>query len=459
MPLAVTSLWAIKGRIDHLIHYVENPEKTSAGIKDKDLQALWDVVGYTTNANKTDQRLFVSGINCLPEIAVQEMVVVKKQFRKETGRLAYHGILSFKPGEVTPEQCHEIGLQLAQEMWGKKYQIVVTTHLDRDHLHCHFAFNSVSFVDGKKYDRTNAEYARMRTIADRLCREHELSVIKDPQKTKTPRMIYLAEKKGEPTRYNVFRQAIDRAIAGTMTKYQFESILKAQGFEMKLYGKYWTIKIMGDDRATRLYRLGEQYTGSSITSRICEGGLLKRPVLFQKAKPTVTKSRYHGDFKKTTKLTGFRALYYRWLYILGKLPKNKPRPPRHPILWEEVRKLRRFSEQIRLLCRYKIDTSEQLQAFSDSTKSQMDELIRQRTKIQNKLRRAKDPEITVALKAEKTALTEHITPLRKNLKLAAGIAENTARMKEKMALVRQLELQEKQKSKTKTKTKEKEHTR
>jgi hypothetical protein len=171
--MAVTSLWAVKGRIDHLINYVENPEKTRADtVGDKDLQALWDIVGYTTRAEKTEQKLFVNGINCLPELAVTEMILVKMQFCKTDGRLAYHGYLSFKPGEVTPEQCHEIGLALAQEMWGAKYQVIVSTHLDKNHLHCHFAVNSVSFVDGMKYDRTNAEYARMRSIADRLCIEH-----------------------------------------------------------------------------------------------------------------------------------------------------------------------------------------------------------------------------------------------------------------------------------------------
>jgi len=193
----------------------------------------------------------------------------------------------------------------------------------------------------------------------------------------------------------------------------------------------------GRDYARHMFPVGRPPSHQDELRIAIDAALGKRPASF-------------GDF-----LSLMQAAGYRWLYILGKLPK--PRPPRHPILWEEVRKLRRFSEQIRLLCRYKIDTSEQLQAFSDSTKSRMDDLIRQRTKVQNKLRRAKDPEIIVALKAEKTALTEHIAPLRKNLKLAAGIAENTARMKEKMALVRQLELQEKQK--TKIKTKKKEYTR
>ena len=459
--MAVTSLWAIKGRIDHLIHYVENPEKTD--IANKDIQALFDIVGYTTRPDKTEKRLFVDGINCIPEIAVQEMIVVKKQFRKEDGRLAYHGYMSFQPGEVTPEQCHEIGMQLAREMWGDKYQVVVATHLDRNHLHCHFAINSVSFMDGKKYDRSNAEYVRMRSIADKLCLECGLSVIQHPPKAKTPRMIYLAEKKGEPTRYNVFRQAIDRAIASALTLQQFDRTLQEQGFAVKRTGKYWSIRIIGDDRTTRLYRLGERYTNEMITERILEGGLLKRITPYHKPEPTVRRVQFHGSFTKTPFLKGIRAMYYRWLYVLGKLPRSKPHPPLHPLLWEEVRKLRRYSEQARLLGTFKIDTMEQLQAFSDSTKSRMDALIGQRTQIQNKLRRASNPEIIENLKMEKTALTAEIAPLRKNLKLAEEVADNTERIQAKLQQIRQLERQGKQrtqnKPKTKMKTKYKEHTR
>jgi hypothetical protein len=452
--MAVTSLWAIKGRIDHLINYVENPEKTRADTAgDKDLQALWDIVGYTTRPDKTEQKLFVDGINCLPELAVTEMILVKKQFCKEDGRLAYHGYLSFKPGEVTPMQCHEIGLALAREMWGKKYQVVVSTHLDKGHLHCHFAVNSVSFVDGLKYDRTNAEYARMRSLADRLCRAHGLSVIENPSKTKTPRMIYLAEKRGEPTRYNVFRKAIDKAVASAMTDSQFKMILKSMGFEIKMQGKYWGIKIIGDDKFTRLYHLGEQYANGNITKRIYEGGLYKRPVPFHMPKkPEPQRMQFHGSFRDVKKLTGFRALYFHYLYLLGKLPRNHPQPqPLNPIFYEDVRKMHIYSAQIKLLAVNKIDTSPQLQTHKDNAQSRMDDLVDQRDKIRNKLRRAKEPEFIADLQVQKSGLTAQIIVCRNEIKLCDGIFENTRRMREKIAIYRaeqERQAQQKQKSKT-----------
>ena len=123
--MATTSLWHIKGRLKDLIAYVENPEKTVA--KDKDLQDFYNVFSYVSRPEATENGEYVSAINCLKEIALQQMILTKKQYGKDDGYIAWHGYQSFKPGEVTPEQAHEIGLQLAKEMWGDKYQIIVTT--------------------------------------------------------------------------------------------------------------------------------------------------------------------------------------------------------------------------------------------------------------------------------------------------------------------------------------------
>lgn len=167
--MATTSLWHIKGRLKDLIDYVENPEKTVSG---DDLQDFLNVFAYVRNPEKTDNGEYVSAVNCLKETALEQMILTKKQYQKSGGYIAWHGYQSFKPNEVTPEQCHEIGLKLASEMWGDKYQIIVTTHLDKEHLHNHFCFNSVSFIDGRKYDYSKSEQKRLRTVSDRLCREY-----------------------------------------------------------------------------------------------------------------------------------------------------------------------------------------------------------------------------------------------------------------------------------------------
>ena len=177
--MATTSLWHIEGRLKDLIAYVENPEKTVAN--NSALQPLWEVMSYVSRPEATEQGEYVSTINCLKEIALQQMILTKKQYGKENGYIAWHGYQSFKPDEVTAKEAHEIGLQTAREMWGDRYQIIVTTHLDKDHLHNHFCFNSVSFIDGGKYDYSKAEQRKLRNVSDRICAEHGLSVIKNPQ--------------------------------------------------------------------------------------------------------------------------------------------------------------------------------------------------------------------------------------------------------------------------------------
>lgn len=158
---------------------------------ERDGRELSDVIRYAVNSEKTQQaenedctvvHRFVSGINCSPATARDEMLAVKKRFGKENGTVAYHGYQSFAPGEVTPETAHEIGMKLAARLWGDRYQVIVATHLDKEnHLHNHFVLNTVSFVDGIKYHRTKKDYHDMQTVSDELCREYRLSVIENPQ--------------------------------------------------------------------------------------------------------------------------------------------------------------------------------------------------------------------------------------------------------------------------------------
>ena len=153
--MATTSLWHIKGRLKDLIDYVENPEKTAA--KTPELQDLYNVFSYVQRPEATQEGEYVTAINCLKETALRQMILTKKRYGKTDGYIAWHGYQSFKPEEVTPQFAHEIGMKLAKEMWSDRFEIIVTTHLGKEHLHCHFCFNSVSFRDGGKYNYSKAE--------------------------------------------------------------------------------------------------------------------------------------------------------------------------------------------------------------------------------------------------------------------------------------------------------------
>ena len=202
--MATTSIWSIKGWLGKLVIYVENPEKTEQpktadtgpelSGQGGDTQSLADVIAYAVSEEKTKQKSgntgtgeekekmnadeisdertelmqqYVSGVNCSALTAREEMIAVKKRFGKNEGIMAFHGYQSFAPGECTPVMAHEIGVKLAEELWGERFQVIVATHLDKaHHLHNHFVVNSVSFKDGLRYHRSKKDYQDMRNVSD-----------------------------------------------------------------------------------------------------------------------------------------------------------------------------------------------------------------------------------------------------------------------------------------------------
>lgn len=205
--MATTSIWSVKGWLGKVVIYVENPEKTKnpvyaeqKEITEEESQGLSDVIAYAVKEEKTRlkkrgkeiaeevivMQQYVSGVNCAPATARGEMMAVKKRYGKDEGIMAFHGYQSFAPGECTPAMAHEIGVKLAEALWGDRFQVLVATHLDKEnHLHNHFVVNSVSFLDGKRYHRTKQDYRRMRRESDRLCKEYALSVIEHPSEGKS----------------------------------------------------------------------------------------------------------------------------------------------------------------------------------------------------------------------------------------------------------------------------------
>ena len=147
--MATTGFWPVRGRLKEVIDYANNPDKTTA--KEYFDEDLYTAIRYVENDDKTDQTMYVSGINCSKYNAYNEMIAVKHRFGERGKNIAYHGYQSFAIGEVTPEEAHDIGKETARKMWGAKYQVVVTTHLNTDNIHNHFVLNSVSFKTGKKF--------------------------------------------------------------------------------------------------------------------------------------------------------------------------------------------------------------------------------------------------------------------------------------------------------------------
>lgn len=249
--MAVSKLWPVTVRLATVLDYASNPEKTTKSkskYSDADYQALRDVVNYVKNGEKTEQELFCEGINCTPAIAREQFVTVKEQFDKTDGIQAYHGYLSFKETDITPELAQHIGMEFANSVWGKKYQVLVTTHLNTEHLHCHFVINSVSFVDGKRCRDTS--WFKFYKEADRICEKYGISTIKEPERYPDAKYLTQKDKAGMPTRYNLARAALDEAIAMSHNLRQLEYHLSEMGYTLgsSPKRKYWTIKGKGDER-------------------------------------------------------------------------------------------------------------------------------------------------------------------------------------------------------------------
>lgn len=267
--MAYDKIITLRRRMDHCVNYVLNEEKTS----------LSNALGYTENPAKTYQ--LVTGINCQPDTAYREMQATKQRWDKRGGVLGYHIIHSYAPGEVTPEEAHSAGVEFARRLLGERFEAVVSTHLDREHLHCHVVFNSVSFMDGKKYRSDFKSYfGDLRGTSNAVSRDYGLSVI-EPEGHGKHYAEWDAERRGKATISGLVREDIDAALAVSFTFDTFLSTLRRRGYAVK-YGpsvKHTAIRPAGGKRFFRLDSLGPGYTETDIRERLAavRDGAVSRP--------------------------------------------------------------------------------------------------------------------------------------------------------------------------------------
>ena len=243
--MAVTKIKAIRGTLSKAIAYILNPEKT-------------------------DEKLLVSSYGCASETAAREFEWTRK-IAEQKGMnpvriIARHVIQSFEIGEVTPELAHEIGKQFADEILGGKYEYVLTTHIDKDHVHNHLIFNAVDFVDYHAYKSYKRIYYDMREISDRLCKENGLSVIPPSQNKGMGYKEYTEAKRGTSWKQKL-KQTIDRLVITAKDYDDFLRLMQEAGYEIKP-GKYISFRAEGQERFTRTKTIGENYTEERIKERI-----------------------------------------------------------------------------------------------------------------------------------------------------------------------------------------------
>ena len=419
--MGYTKIKAVKNHLARCLDYTSNPVKTER-FSEEDLSRLLD---YTQNQDKTEHQLYVTGFNCDPANACDAMDATRRRWGKdrEGHVLAYHLIQSFSPGEVTPEQAHNIGCEFARRYLAERYEVTVSTHLDKSHLHNHIVFNSVAFVDGKMYRNQFRDYYQgIRQISDDLCRENRLKVI-DPKGHGKNYAEWAAEKAGLPTVRGTIRADVDRALKGAVNWTTFVLTLNQMGYEVS-YGrniKYAKLRPKGSQRAIRFKSLGPGYSEQELRARLEQpkNDTASRMGQRERAAPLVHKKvRFHGSYRKHThkKITGFMALYYHYLYLFGKVQKRQTSSRKtHFLLWEDFRTFERYKQQAQFLWQNRIQTTDDLHKKRQEVTTKMDGLAARRQALY-KLRSNTANGLNKAdLSKQIQALTEELRGLRKVL--------------------------------------------
>ena len=440
--MAYDKIIPIKGRLDHCVNYVLNPDKTDLG----------RVLEYIGNADKTitpdGRAVLETAINCQLETAYREMMDTKKRWSKRGGVLGYHLVHSYAPGEVTPEQAHAIGVEFAQQLLQGKYEVVVSTHLDHDHIHNHILFNSVSCLDGKKYrDNFKAYYGDIRGTSNAVSRKHGLSVITPEGKGKHY-AEWDAERKGRQTVRGLIKQDIDAVIEQSFTYASFLAGLRKLGYEIKSGSniKHTAVKPPGSPNFARLDSLGTGYTEDDIKRRLSasrSGSAPKPQAQIQSKLPKRYTYPRGAVPRKGQKLRGFRALYVHYLFFLG---LQKPGPKRKYIPFsvrKEVTKLHRYKAQFSLLQEYRIETDTQLDMLKDALQAEIDALTGQRKVLYKQSRQGEE------VSGQIDAINTKLRQLRQRLRLCDHIAEDAPRIKAQLQQCEQAEKEAQAKSKSK----------
>lgn len=434
--MAVVKIWKVTARLDKVLGYVSNTEKTeNKDYEEPDIQSLHDTINYAVDPNKTEDKYFVTGINCQAEFALEQMTETKKTFKKMGGILAFHAYQSFAPGEVTPAIAHTIGKEFAKRMWGDRFEIIVATHVNAHCVHNHFLLNSVSFIDGKKYYDNKKNYAKMRELSDVLCREYGLTVVESPQSGQTKKYDdYEAEKNNMPSKNTVIKRDIDECIKLSISEQDFLNRMKKRGYTFNFDGKYATIRHQNFERARRLKTLGDEYTPKSIAERIEHS--------WRSENVDIPKQEYPAfEMWKQSKPKDYRMIYVQFVTVVS-VVKEYPNENRnlYKLLGDEIRKLDRLIEQQNLLCGNDIDTPEQLTAYKDKCSSEISELTEARKKLRRLLksaeRKGNENEIT-ELKEDISNLSERLKKLRRDVLVCDRIEEQKPKIDEKIDKAKQ----------------------
>ena len=402
-----------------------NPEKT---IKDNDNECyheLHNLEEFKDIGFNEEESCYISSLNCSTHRAYEDMMDTKKQYNKKGGILGFHAFQSFKEGEVTPDQAHLIGIKLAEEMWGDRFEVVVTTHVNTNHIHNHFVINSVSYKDGKKYYDNRENLAKFRHLSDCLCQEHDLSVLEEKPcaKSKINFANYYGNYVKRSNYHTITKEDLDRAISMAYSYKDFLNLMSKMGYEVTNRYNKLSIRRYNHKKNIRIERaFGLDYSVSEIERRI-ENTKAPRIPFIEVYNPDFYKKLKQYRKEKSKSLYG---KYKYYCFILKSVPKQHSNKKVSSYLKEEIKRMEELSEQTKLLASHEIRTKGQLLFYKDSINIQISELEAKRHNLWIKYSRTKNEDI----KNEISTIKNELNSLRKKAALCDGIIKRSGEVEE-----------------------------
>lgn len=442
--MATTKIWKVEKRLDHVIDYATNEEKTKnkfyKEIQD-DFYSVRQALLYATNPDKTEKKFYTTGINCEVENAIEQMISTKKKYKKEKGILAFHAYQSFARGEVTPEIAHEIGVKLAEEMWGDRFEVVVSTHLNTQCIHNHFVLNSVSFKDGYKYYSNLENTALFRKISDDICDEFGLKILGEKFcKSGINFDNFYRKSLKNSDYYNFAKEDLDYAIRNSYSKKEFEQMLLAMGYNYSYRARKLSIRREPYKRNIRVERVfGEEYSMEQIKNRIYMNPIRKNEKVTWFRSLNCKYFSRKWSTKNWVKPKGIRALYYYYYCLLKVYPKKQKQYKLSPYMRAEVRKMEDYSEKNRFLVKYKITTLEEIRNVKKEQEENLRKYLNERDKLYYKKKNLKTDEEKEIIYKEIITVTEKIKEIRKEIRFCNEIERSVPIIKKEIKGLEELE--------------------
>lgn len=468
--MATTGFWPVRGKLKKVLDYADNPDKTTERkYLDED---LYQALRYTEQDEKTDEKKYVSGVNCSAAFAYREMVAVKQRFGERGKVIAYHGYQSFKTGEVTPEEAHQIGIETVRRMWGDDFQVLVTTHLNTDNLHCHFVVNSASFRDGHKFRNSIEQHRELREVSDAVCKEHGLSVLRDaPFYSGRSKGAYWKEQKGQPTHRQQLKEDVEYCLRYSMDWPSFIEQLEAKGYSFDL--TRFSVKAPGWQRAVRLDRLGftddviyEQwdrneadpefkYRYNDHRPHVSKAGVLMRVVvemdqtrkarlplsqMYAEQRPSSKRDDrspvekllddlvYEANHTRDTATILADAIFAIILALIELASHYTKEVILSAELRHELKNIVQFHADYRFLKENGLHSISDIDREIQQTEESIFTLEQQRSKLRNRVRHETDSQILADNRSERAAITNQIAPLRQRIKRLKRILKDAPRL-------------------------------